>query len=258
MFLHRFRWVYCQLEVLRHTFPANLRRTLEELPKSLDETYKRILKEINNTNREHAYRLLQCLAVASRPLKVEELAEVLAFDFTGGIPKSISDWRWEDREDAVLSACSSLISVISNYGSRIVQFSHFSVKEFLTSERLSDGVEDFSQFHIPMEPSHVILAKACLGVLLRLGTARTETLSRKFLFLDMLPSFGISMRRSGLWNQRWWTQWIVSLTRTIHIFQRGSKYRAEANSGSLISQSRTLRRSWWPPYPSPRGRDSVA
>ncbi len=77
MFSNRFRWVFCQLEVLRHCFPTNLRRILEELPKSLDETYKRILKEINNANREHAYRLLQCLTVASRPLRVEELPEVL-------------------------------------------------------------------------------------------------------------------------------------------------------------------------------------
>ena len=85
--LHRFRWVFCQLEVLRHCFPANLRHTLEELPKSLDETYKRILNEINNANWTLAYRLLQCLAVALRPLRVEELAEVLAFDLTTtGLP----------------------------------------------------------------------------------------------------------------------------------------------------------------------------
>ncbi|KAN0141731.1 hypothetical protein V8E53_000193 [Lactarius tabidus] len=74
-----FRWIFCQLDVLRHCFPTNLRRVLEELPKSLDESYKRILKEINNANRLHAYRLLQCLMVASRPLLVEELAEMLAF-----------------------------------------------------------------------------------------------------------------------------------------------------------------------------------
>ena len=160
--------MFCQLEVLRHCFPTNLRRTLDELPKSLDETYKRILKEINNANREHAYRLLQCLAVASRPLRVEELAEVIAFDFTGRIPKSISDWRWEDREEAVLSACSSLVSVISDQGFQVVQFSHFSVKEFLISDRLASCMEDVSRFHIPIEPSHVILAKACLGMLLRL------------------------------------------------------------------------------------------
>jgi ankyrin repeat protein len=163
----RFRWVFCQLEVLRHCFPANLRHTLEELPKSLDETYKRILGEINNANREHAYRLLQCLTVALRPLRVEELAEALAFDLTaGGIPKLNADWRWEDKEEAVLSACSSLVSVIINGGSRIVQFSHFSVKEFLISNRLASCMEEASQFHIPIEPSHAILAQACLGVFL--------------------------------------------------------------------------------------------
>ena len=165
----RFRWVFCQLEVLRHCFPANLRRTLEELPKSLDETYKRILSEINNANWVHAYRLLQCLTVARRPLRVEELAEVLAFDLTtGGLPKLNTNWRWEDQEEAVLSACSSLVSVIIDNGFRVVQFSHFSVKEFLVSNRLSSCREEVSQFHIPIEPSHAIFAQACIGVLLSL------------------------------------------------------------------------------------------
>jgi hypothetical protein len=161
------------LEVLRHCFPSNLRHTLEELPKSLDETYKRVLKDINNANRKHAYRLVQCLAVARRPLRVEELAEVLAFDFSGGIPKSISNWRWEDREEAVLSACSSLVSVIIDHGSRVVQFSHFSVKEFFISDRLA-SMGDVSRFHIRIEPSHVILAQACFGILLRLGHLTDE------------------------------------------------------------------------------------
>ena len=154
------------MEVLQHCFPTNLRRVLEELPISLDDTYKRILKEINNANRVHAYRLLQCLAVARRPLRVEELAEVLAFDLSpGGIPKLNKDWRWEDQEVAVLSACSSLVSVITEDGSRVVQFSHFSVKEFLTSDRLASCMEVY-QFYVLVDPSHAILARACLGVLL--------------------------------------------------------------------------------------------
>ena len=111
----------------------------------------RILNEINNANRVHAYRLLQCLAVALRPLRVEELAEVLAFDLTaGGMPNLNADWRWEDQEEAVLSACSSLVSVIIHKGSRVVQFSHFSVKEFLTSDRLASCLEEVSKFHIPV------------------------------------------------------------------------------------------------------------
>ena len=51
---------------------------LEELPTSLDETYERILRDINKAIRAYAHRLLQCLTVAVRPLRVAELAEVLA------------------------------------------------------------------------------------------------------------------------------------------------------------------------------------
>ena len=86
----RFRWVFCQLDALRQCLPSSLRRTLAELPESLDETYERIVMGIKKGNRDDAYRMLQCIAVAIRPLSVAELAELLAFDFdatNGGIPK---------------------------------------------------------------------------------------------------------------------------------------------------------------------------
>ena len=167
----RFRWVFCQLEVLRHCFPPSVRRVLEELPESLDGTYERILREIKKTNRRHTHRLLQCLVVAVRPLSVKELAEVLAVDFNPeGMPKLNPDWRWADQEQAVLSACSSLISIVyGRRGSKVVQFSHFSVKEFLTSSRLAESSSsDVWPYHILPEPAHTVLAQACLGVLLRL------------------------------------------------------------------------------------------
>ena len=101
------------LELLRRVFPTDIRHVINELPESLDETYCRILKQIPKANRQHAYRLLQCLRAAFRPLRVEELAELLALDFsTGAVPKLNTDWRWEDQEEAVLSACSSLVTVI--------------------------------------------------------------------------------------------------------------------------------------------------
>jgi hypothetical protein len=161
--------VFSQLEVLRRCFPPSVRQILEELPESLDETYDRILREIGKPNQGHAHRLLQCLVVAVRPLRVEELAEVLAFDFnTGGMPKLNTGWRWEDQEEAVTSACSSLVTIVKNGDSRVVQFSHFSVKEFLTSNRLVEPIRDVSPYHIRLEAAHTIIAQACLGVLLRL------------------------------------------------------------------------------------------
>ncbi|KAH9069576.1 hypothetical protein EDB83DRAFT_2582766, partial [Lactarius deliciosus] len=167
-----FRWVFCQLEVLRNCLPQNVQRVLRELPNTLDETYERILREIGKVNPDQAYRLLQCLTVATRPLRVDELAEVLALDFDGakgGIPVLNSDWRWDDEQQGVLSTCSSLIVVVDDEYSetRVVQFAHFSVKEFLTSDRLANLAADISRFHIRPEPAHTVIAQACLAILLR-------------------------------------------------------------------------------------------
>lgn len=163
--------MFCQLEVLQDCLPSSIRCTLEDLPESLDETYQRILGEIKKPNRNHAHRLLQCLSVAIRPLFVEELAELLAYDFDaakGGMPKVNPKWRWGDHEQAVLSTCSSLITIVSVGDFRWVQFSHFSVKEFLTSNRLSASGGDIRHHHISLKPAHTLLAQACLGTLLSL------------------------------------------------------------------------------------------
>jgi hypothetical protein len=154
---------------LRQCLPSSVKRFLEELPESLDETYERMLREIKKPNRDHARRVLQCLVVAIRPLRVEELAEVLAVDFEDpeGIPKLKPSWRWENQEQALFTSCSSLIAVVGTGRSRVVQFAHFSVKEYLTSARLATSSQDVSRYHIAFEPAHTILAQACVSVLLQ-------------------------------------------------------------------------------------------
>ena len=134
-------------------------------------------------NRDHARRLLQCLVVAIRPLRVEELAELIAFHFgdADGLPKLNASWRWEDQEQALLSSCSSLITIVDNCHSRVVQFSHFSVKEFLTSPRLGTSSGDISCYHVDLESAHTILAQACLSVLLQLdGRAEKNAVRKSF------------------------------------------------------------------------------
>jgi ankyrin repeat protein len=119
--------------------------------------------------------MLQCLVVAAQPLRVEELAELLALEFDpapGGIPKYRPALRLDDQTQAVLSTCSSLVTIIDNHGhvsygrSQIVQFSHFSVKEFLVSHRLSSSPGDISRYHIRLGSAHTVLTQACLGLLL--------------------------------------------------------------------------------------------
>jgi ankyrin repeat protein len=140
------------------------------------------LREINKSNWEFAYHLLQCVAVASRPLRVEELAEFLAFDFKAGpIPKFHEDWCLEDPVDAVLSTCSSLLVIVNVEGSPVIQFSHFSVREFLTSTRLAESSDVISRrYHISLMPAHALMAQACLGILLHLDENVTGDNLEKF------------------------------------------------------------------------------
>ena len=163
--------MYCQVVYICGLIPARIRHALAELPETLDETYQRTLREINKAEWEFAHRLFQFVAVASRPLRVEELADLLAFDFDAGpIPKFHEGWRLEDPVDAVLSTCSSLLAVVDGgrFG-KVIQFSHFSVREFLTSARLAEASDIIPrQYHISTTRAHTLAAQACLGILLHL------------------------------------------------------------------------------------------
>ena len=163
---------------------------------TLDETYERILLGIDREKRDHAIRLLKCLAFSRRPLRVKELAEILAVQFDTTIPRLDTSLRPGDADEAVLSACSTLVTTIKfgdydhggdfdyydyfNYhNSRLVQFSHYSVKEFLTSERLANSDKrDLSQYYISPEPAHTILAQSCISTLLQLD--HTGKITDKF------------------------------------------------------------------------------
>ena len=159
----------CQVDRLRRTLPASIRNVLNDLPKTLDETYSRTLLSIDEEKREYAQRLFRCLMVSIRPLRVEELAEVLAIQFDEEArPTFNTDWRPAYAEETIMSVCCSLIAIVDKGGHQVVRFSHFSVKEYLTSERLAAAEDRLSYYHILPEPAHTILAHISLSFLLHL------------------------------------------------------------------------------------------
>jgi ankyrin repeat protein len=112
---------------------------------------------------------------------VEELAEFLAFDFDAeSTPTFQEDWREDDPAYAVLSTCSSLLAIVDVDDSKVIQFSHYSVKEYLTSKRLAEAKDTISRFHVSMTPAHTIVAQACLGVLLHIDENVTLEDLKKF------------------------------------------------------------------------------
>jgi ankyrin repeat protein len=106
--------------------------------------------------------------------------EVLAIpQGTENIPLFNADWRPEDAEEAILSACSTLVSVVDVDGSKVVQFSHFTVKEYLTSSRLAMS-NSVSHYHIRPQAAHTFLARACLCALLQLDDTIDKNRIKEF------------------------------------------------------------------------------
>ena len=141
----------------------------------MDDTYERILLEIDEEKQVYANRLFQCLAISIRPLRVDELAELFAvLPNAESTPDFDVSWRPEDPEAFILSACSTLVTIVKNRDRTIVQFSHFSVKEYLTSDRIANSAP-VSHFQVLPKPAHTLLARACLGVLLQLDYSIDET-----------------------------------------------------------------------------------
>ena len=178
---------------------------MNELPKSLDETYERVLKGIHETNRSHVHRLLQCLAVSIRPLYVVELAEILTSDpdvIEGEVLKFDEDSRSEDQEQELLSACPSLITIVDSNNARVVQFSHFSVKEFLTSDRLATSSEDISGYHIHPDAAHTTLTQASLAVLLRLDDRVDSSNAWRIPLAEYAAGYWVSHAQVGSVSSR--------------------------------------------------------
>jgi hypothetical protein len=139
---------------------------LEELPETLDETYERMLRNIHKANR--AARL--CPSPVAMPRGSRSSSSGyracgrLAIDFgtatSGGISMLNPNWGWEDQQQAVLSTCSSLVSVVDQEGTQVVQFSHFSVKDLhrqgLPVQIWTSRIFTFISI---LEPSHAIFAK---------------------------------------------------------------------------------------------------
>lgn len=96
--------------------PASIRRALKSLPKTLDETYDRILVSIEEDYRQAAHMVLQFLAFSKRPLRLEEVVEVVAL-VLGGSTGFVDD-RLSDPHD-LLAVCSSLVTISSPSSHRV-------------------------------------------------------------------------------------------------------------------------------------------
>ncbi|KAF2740811.1 hypothetical protein EJ04DRAFT_572108 [Polyplosphaeria fusca] len=175
-----------------------LRKALQSLPKTLDETHERLLLSIDEDYTQYALRVLEWLAFSERPMYLDEIAEIVAVDPTrerGYDP----DERLENPAD-VLTICRSLVTILpikvpsdipairvshvaedpgidneqhvviheerlTHTHSGQLVLAHFSVKEFLVSNRIRAGPA--SVYYLSRQNSNAYIAKVCLSYLLQ-------------------------------------------------------------------------------------------
>ena len=107
----RFRWVALQLtELEKCSSQYEIDKQLAELPDGLDETYNRILKNIDKKHRADTRMFLLWLAFCRWPMTIEAIAETTMVDFPSGkSPVFNKKKRYSDPWD-VLVRCLSFVS----------------------------------------------------------------------------------------------------------------------------------------------------
>lgn len=175
-----FRWVACQIEALKdcHTL-AELEDALRCLPVTLEETYERALSLIDDKRKEPIRNVLRWLCFSARPVRLEEIAEVMAIDFAAK-PRPFYDPRKRliDSE-RFFQTYSSLVHVVktknkkAEYGELIL--AHLSVRDFLVSSKIHGST--VSYFAIDALSSHTNIAETCL-IYLRQFDEPLELVSR--------------------------------------------------------------------------------
>ena len=147
--------------------PQALKEQLSNLPNGLNETYDRVLSKLDDKDHGDIHVFLQWLAFSTRTLGLEELAEVVAVDFSdNGFPKYVPERRYQDIRD-VLGKCSGLVITIDDESA--VKLAHFSVKEYLLSEKIKEG--SWRHFAINEKLAHSLISRTCLVHLLEAGKA---------------------------------------------------------------------------------------
>ncbi|KAF7978225.1 hypothetical protein HWV62_1224 [Athelia sp. TMB] len=151
-----FRWVYLQLDAVNKCKnKKELKKQLNTLPRGLDETYAQIFERSECP--DYLQQLLQWLVFSKRPLAMAELAEVLAFDFTGDVPIYDPDMRC-NTSAVIWRICNGLVTEFEG----TAKLAHFSVKEYLIARIESEAQ---AQHRTSEQFSHCVITQGCLAQL---------------------------------------------------------------------------------------------
>ncbi|KAI3226148.1 hypothetical protein DTO012A9_9154 [Penicillium roqueforti] len=163
-----FRYVECQFKAIRRIRnQIQLDKCLRTLPRDLDETYERILCNIDEEYVEDVRRVLTLLCFSARPLTANELIDAHAVDLSE-LPRLDRQGRSYEQDDLV-DICLGLIETAATEDYKrqttvTVRIAHFSVQEYLLSDRILQ--QNSRIFAIRSAPANTEIAQICLVYLL--------------------------------------------------------------------------------------------
>ena len=207
-----------------------MRKALKELPKTLDETYERILLNIPEEYFPDAQVIFALLAYGSRSVSVAEVAEAIAIN----LEEASFDARDRLADPCgVLKICSSLLTLspfqvqTMNWGYAVLgvaekietlRFAHYSVKEYLISQRWSSTISHL--FKLDIDSGHDLIAQLCLSYLLSIRDALQPT-------LDTFRSLPLLQYATRFWHVHYNATHLGDNEKTrdmaLRLFQKGNE-----------------------------------
>lgn len=206
---------------------------LNSLPESLDETYERMLCNINYHLAEDARRILTLLCFARRPLTVQELIDGVAVEINGDSSRLNHKRRLQD-SNGIRDICGVFIDIyvverdtVEGYTSEdedededeergeggedvteIVRIAHFSIQEYLESERIRH--QKAAAFSLTNVAAHAEIAQVCLTYLCERG------LSQRKLNPSILKDHPLAYYAARYWYSHY--ENTASLASSLNIF----------------------------------------
>ncbi|CAN9363226.1 unnamed protein product [Alternaria alternata] len=222
-----FRWAALQLDNIRNLKilrPTYISQALHEMPQTLDDTYARVLSSIDNIYFDEARAALEWLAFSLKPLSVAELADACSIRIDNFQEPIFEEGGYEALV-GLFSVLSSLITVEvqtdnetgdeysddptqdptpNKYDtacySQTVRLAHFSVKEYLVSNRLHQSRVELSRYALRETEVQLSLAQRCCAYLLYFTEQRDAKIwideakpPRSETIIDMLIANGARM-----------------------------------------------------------------
>jgi hypothetical protein len=151
--------------------PSYVEKALNGFAPTLDETYERMLSQIDGMYREEVLRALRWLAFTAHPMTIAQLNEICLIDLEQEDLVDVDNrGPWED----ILNGLRSLILIVrpEEYSqiaeddvqqSMLIRLAHVSVQEYLVSDRIQ--LSGAANFALRPQEDRTLLLKTCVAYL---------------------------------------------------------------------------------------------